>query len=390
MKKSFDEIVRETLAIVHAEDREALARYIDEKKEFVDMTRFPGYFGFSYEPYLYSIDGVETFYRYAELRWLVEWEEEKDRFVVAEDLYRFDEKLYVSKNDGALYYGGYSTDGIQVSKSLYDVWNRFLTKFPEARKALEKANRDDSDVEEIDVSTIAAYLPRDREENLKEVYAALRRYRGSDRDADALEFGEGRVTSENFHARSTFEVAFPFERGVYVPESEDQIPRVILQIGIETKDSDMGPADGVLYYDPTTRKVFRAELCEWGRRIVVRPERKDSFDVSLFQKISTLYELPKFGALNEEENRSKALARRALAFFSELNATSTAPLLKELGLDPESDAKPSQGVVAKILRFVRFRLFPPSVEVLSFPESAVVAETLNDFVAFLREIDAKG
>ena len=30
------------------------------------------------------------------------------------------------------------------------------------------------------------------------------------------------------------------------------------------------------------------------------------------------------------------------------------------------------------------------VEVLSFPGSAVVAETLNDFVAFLREIDAKG
>lgn len=391
MKKSFDEVVLETLATVHEDDREALARYVDEKRETIETERFPGYFWFTYKPYLFAIYDLESFYQNAELNWNSVWKEEKGRFIVAEDQFHHNEELYVDKNDGGVYFETYSNGEIKISNSLYDVWSRFLAKFPESSKILESAKRTDFDPEKIDVAPLAAYLPYDSEEKLWEIYAALYPFRSKDEEETGrLSFGECEITPENFYIRSAFEITFPFPKRVFLPESEDRPPRLILEIGMETEDEGADPADGVLYYDPTTRKVFRVGNYEWERWISVRPSRKDAFDVSPLASFASTNRFSESVQKEDSDRREQFFSKRAFEYFSSLNAVSATPLLKELGLDPETYYNPRSGVFAKVLRRVFSSLLPPTVEVLAFSENNRVAETLSDFIDSLREIDAKG
>ena len=380
MKKNLDQIVSEATSLVHEEDREALKSYLDERRPSIKTERFPGYFEFDYMPYLFTIVDRETFYRYAALNWEAEPEEKEDRIVVAEDMFHLDENLYVAKKDGCVYYDSntanrrLSGSGIKVSDSLSDVWRRFLEKFPEARRVLERAatvNDEKGDEEDDEGAELFHYFSNDREDEVKEIYASLRKFGES-----YLEFGECEITPENFYARSAFKLTFPFSRVFFVSESDASVPRLILEIGMETEDEDTGPAQGILYYDPATRKVCRVDPgidCALNGTIKARPSSKDVFDCSSFRYESFFLDEDR-DRIDAAESYAQSLRKRVWDYFSGLTSEETASLLKDLGLD------------GKLSLFQR--LFPPSFEVVSF-SGGVVAETLSVFLDSLREIDAK-
>ena len=264
-----EQIVEESLSLVHEKDREALAEYL--KKSSIASARCR-YFIFGYHPFAFLINDRDSFYQYSALEWLikpvVDPRGEREKLILACDSFRGNEYLYVSKTDGYVYYSSYANPSIKVGDSLKEVWEYFVNFDSRLKEHYENQNQDDDAlIDEELLQESYQYALKDAQTDVKHIFNSVASFckkegfpyvRFENHEIYRGDFFQrSKITRDNFFKRSNFQLSFPFAQFSSVEKfningSGGNHSFSLLRIGdeIETGCS--------LFYSPESRVIARA------------------------------------------------------------------------------------------------------------------------------------
>ena len=166
--------------------------------------------------------------------------------------FRFDEKLFLKKSDGKIYYRNYNNDVFEVADSFVNFWNIIDQKY-DITRGLELVQDDNVSLNEEVCLLLKQCFYREPIQKIMKIYSIIR----SDEEGLEIPLSENSsdgITLSTFYDKANFSLIFPF--------TEISDPRLRLptgswwRIGEGNEDEDTGPDNGTLIINKETGFIF--------------------------------------------------------------------------------------------------------------------------------------